>query len=312
MDYNSTNYVQRILDEGSISDAAMSLGISQPALSAKIKKIESEYGITIFHKGKRPATITEEGRRYLEYTNRQINLDNAFRRYISDSRELHTGDIRIGGTNLYTQCIIPEAVKNFNQKYPGVNIKVINASVPTLTSMLSKGEVDVFISSSGKNSQGVIYEPLIPTKLLLCVPSSLNIDTPVTKEEKSRINPSIIINTLHDLRSFEGLPFIMLDESQLMGRVMRDILRRYSIGSRNLLFTDQALTAYAMTKSGLGISLMFDRIVEMIHSDEKVEYYTLADPEMLGEIRVAYAEQEYTPLVIKEFIRYLRESISDA
>ncbi len=314
MDQDFINYVQIVLDEKGISNAAKRLNISQPALSARIKKIEEDFGITIFNKNRRPAALTDEGRRYLEFIGRTQQLEKSFRQYITDSKELRTGDLRIGGTHVYTQCILPRAVSLFSKKYPGINLKVVNASAPVMTGMTSKGELDLFITSSGKNSQGIIYESLIPTRLVLCVPGEYEInkelkDYAFTVEEMAVADDELIKKKSLDMKRLEDCPFILLEENQLMGRVMRDMFRKFSVGPENILHTDQAVTGYAMTGAGVGVSLMFDRTVREIYSGENVCFYTIDDDEMAGEIRVAYADQEYVPKVVTEFIKCIRETL---
>ena len=314
MDQDFINYVQIVLDENGISNAAKRLNISQPALSARIKKIEEDFGITIFNKNRRPAALTEEGRRYLEFVERTRALEKGFRQYITDSKELKTGELRIGGTHLYTQCFLPKAISLFSKRYPGINLKVINASAPVMTGMTSKGELDLFITSSGKSSQGIVYESLIPTRLFLCVPGEYEInkqlkDHAFSVEEMGKADYELIAKKSLDMKMLEDCPFILLEENQLMGRVMRDLFRRYGAGPENILYTDQAVTGYAMTGAGVGVSLMFDRTVREIYSGENVCFYTIDDSEMEGEIRVAYADQEYVPKVVSEFIKCIRETL---
>ncbi len=312
MEQDSINYVKIILDEGGISNAARSLNISQPALSARLKKIEDDYGITIFDKKHRPVTLTEDGRRYLEYTQRQQQLEKSFRQYISDTKSLKTGELRVGGTHLYTQCFIPGVVKRFAKKYPGINIRIVNASAPVLTAMVSKGELDLFITSPGKNSQGIIYEPLFSTRLYICVPAEYEINRDLKKHAvKISEFPSVNLKKAgFDLRLLEDYPFILLDESQLMGGVMRSLFRKYAVSPQSFIHTDQAMTAYSLTRAGAGICLMFDRTLEQLGEDKGVCFYTVDDEMMTGEMRVAYGDVEYTPLVIKEFINCMRETIA--
>ena len=59
-------YVNAVYQEGSFSKAAQKLFVSQPALSASIKKIETElYGIPLFNRGVNPITLTPAGQFYL-------------------------------------------------------------------------------------------------------------------------------------------------------------------------------------------------------------------------------------------------------
>jgi DNA-binding transcriptional LysR family regulator len=311
MDQDHINYVQVVIDEGGISNAARKLNISQPALSARIRKIEEDFGIVVFDKNHRPALLTEDGRRYLEYVQRQQLLEKSFRQYISDSKNLRTGELRIGGTHLYTQCFLPGVIKRFIKLYPGISIKIVNASAPVLTAMVSKGELDLFITSPGKNSQGLRYEPLFDTRLYLCVPAEYEVNRELGKKAV-RVDGFSGINLKKcsiDPKQLEDYTFVLLEESQLMGGVMRTVFRKYGVCPQSFIYTDQAMTAYALTQAGLGISLMFDRTLSQVGDDSRVCYYTLDDELMTGEMRVAYADMEYPPLVVREFIKCMHEVI---
>ena len=309
MDSENINYLKIILEEGGISNAAKRLNISQPALSSRIKKIEEDYGITVLDKKKKPGILTEDGRKYLEFTEKKIQLEKSFKRYILDSKELKTGELKVGGTNLYTECLLPKAVKELNTLYPGISVKIVNASVPVLTGMTAKGELDLFISSSGKNSRGFIYENLMDTRLYICVPGEYEINRSLSEyaiaPEKFNDKRKAVKSV--PFEAFKDCPFILLDESQLMGDVMRKLFRKYKISPGNTHHTDQALTAYALTKAGAGISLMFDKIISRIHNGEDVRYYSVDDECMKGNVRIVYAEQEYMPAVVKIFIEILKK-----
>lgn len=310
MDRNHINYVACVVEEGSISAAARRLNISQPALSTHIRKIEQEYGITIFQKNRRTPVLTDEGTRYLEFMSKMQELDKSFRRYISDSQELKTGEVRVGGTNLYTQCILPGAVGLFHSRYPGVRIRIVNERVSVLASMAAKGELDLFISSPGKQSSGIVYETLMPARMYLCVPSQyeeLNrelAEYAVAVSEFS--NPDIGRRGL-DLKALEGCTFILLSEQQYMGRALRDLFRRHQVTPGDFIYADQAMTAYALTDTGAGISLMYDRTIERTIMPHHPVYYTLDEPEMEGDLYVAYAERDFMPVAAREFIRCLKE-----
>ncbi len=312
MNQDFSNYIAAIIREGSISDAARSLGISQPALSARIKKIEDDYGITLFKRNHRPPVLTEEGRRYMEFISRVELLDRGFRRYISDTHDLTTGEVRVGGTHLYTQYFLPDAVAHFHDLYPGVRIRVVNDNIPALSNMVAKGDLDLYISSPGKRISGMKYEALSKTRLYFCVPS----DHPVNSEFKGKAilpaefqNPDLRKKSIHP-DALSGCTFILLDESQYMGQELRELFRKYHIVPGNFVYTDQAMTAYAMSVAGVGISLMFDRTIEQIEMSPAPCYYTLDDEILIGELCIAYTARKDLSLAAKKFVSCMQKSFS--
>ena len=191
--------VQVIVEEGSISDAARRLNISQPALSARVKKLEDSYGIRVFKRNRRPVTLTDEGRRYLEYATKVQDMDKEFRRTVAQTKELLTGELVVGGTHLYTRQFLPPAVKEFGQRYPGIEIRILNEKASVLTAMASKGKLDLFVTTMGKRAGGICYDPLFDIHMCFCVPR----EYPVNREFEAEG---------FDVRKLEDYPFIMLDD----------------------------------------------------------------------------------------------------
>ena len=132
MDKKTVNYIKAIAEMRSISAAAESLGISQPALSAHLKKTETELGAILFDRSRQPLELTEAGQAYLNYLERTQSLEKELAQTISDIEGLETGSLTIGGAVFFNIAYIPRAVSAFVKEYPGVNIEIVDGNVPFL------------------------------------------------------------------------------------------------------------------------------------------------------------------------------------
>ena len=61
MDIRTMQYYLAVVREGTISAAAQALHVAQPSLSRQMKELEEELGVTLFVRGNRKITLTEEG-----------------------------------------------------------------------------------------------------------------------------------------------------------------------------------------------------------------------------------------------------------
>src|SRR5262245_3139345 len=68
MDTHRLEYFLRIADEGSITRAAGSLGIAQPALSRQLRLLEEDLGVTLCHRTRNGVLLTEEGQHLRDST----------------------------------------------------------------------------------------------------------------------------------------------------------------------------------------------------------------------------------------------------
>ena len=89
-------YVYEVYKQGSFTKAAKSLYVSQPCLSALVKKTEEKLGFPIFNRNSNPLQLTECGQEYIRYIERMRALENEFDNYLNDLRGLKTGKLSIG------------------------------------------------------------------------------------------------------------------------------------------------------------------------------------------------------------------------
>ena len=72
MTLQQLNQVITIAREGSMNEAAKKLFVSQPNLSATVREVEEEAGITIFLRNNRGITVTAEGEEFLGYAKQVV------------------------------------------------------------------------------------------------------------------------------------------------------------------------------------------------------------------------------------------------
>ncbi len=72
MTLQQLKYILVVAEEGSITEAAKKLFLSQPSLSNAVKEVEKEVGISIFSRSRTGATLTKEGMEFLGYARQVI------------------------------------------------------------------------------------------------------------------------------------------------------------------------------------------------------------------------------------------------
>ena len=70
MNFRDLKYVQALAKLGRFQDAAKACGVSQPTLSAQVKKLEDELGVAIFERKSRGILLTSFGEEFLKWCNR--------------------------------------------------------------------------------------------------------------------------------------------------------------------------------------------------------------------------------------------------
>lgn len=73
MTLQQLKYVVTTADTGTVSEAAKRLYIAQPSLTASIKELEHELGITIFHRTNKGVIVSADGEEFLGYAVKSWN-----------------------------------------------------------------------------------------------------------------------------------------------------------------------------------------------------------------------------------------------
>ena len=117
-------YIQKILEEGSISQAAKRLFIAQPSLSQYIKRIENDLGAELFEKNAKPAKLTGAGQIYLQTEQKIHQLRQQRKNQIDDLFDLKIGHLTIGSSNYRSMYLLTSVLPVFKQRYPGISISL--------------------------------------------------------------------------------------------------------------------------------------------------------------------------------------------
>ena len=133
---------------GSISVAAGSLGISQPALSRSIALLEYQIGIQLFERVRRGTRLTDEGELFVAEAKKIIgNVEDLISNtedYLSRKR----GRLKIGVAPAGFQRFLSRPVQRMVKAYPGIRIEIVSGSAEELAPKVIGGELDVIWGSS--------------------------------------------------------------------------------------------------------------------------------------------------------------------
>lgn len=178
--FSSAKYIQAIADARNISAAADKLGISQPALSAQLKKLEDHLGVLLFDRTKQPLEMTDAGRVYLRYALRYRALYNEMMQHIADIEDLQQGHLTVGGAASFNVSYLPDAAAEFTSRYPGIEFEIVDGNIPDISIKALNGQIDLFIAPPWKQDERFQYEELLREQIFLCVPPQW----PINKELK--------------------------------------------------------------------------------------------------------------------------------
>ena len=305
--FRNKDYILEIWKEKNFSKAAKNLYISQPSLSATVKRTEEQLNALIFDRSTNPISLTEIGKRYIECANEIKNIEDSFSEYINDSLNIHKGSIKVGGTSLFSSYILPDMIAAFNAKYPQIEFRLCEDNTKNLIEMLMNGELDVMIDNTVILNENIAAHPYAAECLLLAVPGRLAINDALVqyslsfsdiKEDRHREPDCPTVSLTH----FKDEAFIFLKQENDTGKKARQLCKKHGFSPTVRLLPDQQMTAYNIACSGMGICFVSDTLIRHLHAPQDMLYYKLNDPEINRNIYFYVKNNRYISSACRLFI----------
>lgn len=307
-------YVYEVYKERSFTKAAQNLYISQPSLSARIKKIEEIIGEPLFDRSTTPLQLTEVGKVYIEAAEEITQIEQRVENYINDLAGLKTGNLAVGASTLFAAYVVPSLITQFNQKFPDVHIQLIEGNTAELEEMLGSNALDFVIDNYHYDSILYNKELYCEENILLAVPKHFAINEELgmyqlsyknikNKNYLSRKYPAV------PLGRFADLPFIMLTQGNDTRTRGDRLCRNVGFKPNIVLEFNQQSTAYMASSTQLGATFISDILVSQLPAFENLVYYKLDGEEAKRKVFFYYKTHKYKTRVMEEFIRMMHEQI---
>jgi DNA-binding transcriptional LysR family regulator len=145
MDLRSMTQMVAIAEHGHMTRAAESLGVSQPALSAAVRKLEAELGTELFHRTGHGVEPTEAGKVFVEHAQITMRASEKAREAVRSLVGLETGSIKVGAGATATGYLLPSAIHAVRDEYPGLKFSIREAGSGAVAEGVVSGELDLGI-----------------------------------------------------------------------------------------------------------------------------------------------------------------------
>ena len=157
-----------VAESGTITEAANSLNVSQPALTKSIQRLEASLGAPLFDRTSTGVALTRYGS--ILHHHAKI-MENEYRHALARIEELRdgrSGAVRIGAGPIWIVAILPPIVAQFQRENPGVEISLVGGVIDTLVPDLLNGNLDVIcVSLDFPNRSEIVKQPLFDVRHVL-------------------------------------------------------------------------------------------------------------------------------------------------
>ena len=303
--FQGMEYVYEVYRQGSFQKAAEKLFISQPSVSASVRRAEERAGCCLFDRSVKPLQLTECGRRYIETVERIFALEREFSEFVNDRDGLKRGSLVLGGSSLFSSLVIPPLLGEFSKKYPDIRLELVEETTSALENMLQTGSIDIMIDYETACGDGFDMETIEEDNLILAVPKSM---ADGRRLGKYILDPAQITNDKMEktppvpLREFKNLPFILLKPANDSRRRADLICAQQNFEPDVIMEFDQQMTAYLATCSGIGISFTGSMLVSRTAPNSSLYYFRIGGRQSRRRVCIFKKHGRYTTRAMEAFI----------
>ncbi len=136
-----------VVERGSFTKAAIALGVTQPAVSAQIKRLQVLLGCEVLDRSSHDIKLTPQGEIVVSYARRLLSLNDQIV-HISGAGPRPELVIRVGTPSDFVASRLPNTLARFRERWPDVRFIVRTSYFDTLVRDLHSGALDLFIGLS--------------------------------------------------------------------------------------------------------------------------------------------------------------------
>src|SRR6478736_2210420 len=159
------DFFARLVTQGSLSALARDLGVTPPAISARLSQLERRLGVKLLNRTTRRLAMTQEGELYLGTGSKLLEQVQELERMVSSSRELPRGLLKVNATFGFGRRHIVPALSEFRRQYPDVEVQLDLTDRPM---NLAEFAFDVGIRFGELPDQRVVGRMLATNRRFVC------------------------------------------------------------------------------------------------------------------------------------------------
>lgn len=239
MELRQLRYFVTLAEAGSVSRAAVLLGVAQPAISRQIRLLEEELAISLFYRTGRGMELTEAGHLLMVHAPEVLSGLNRIEKEIGDLRGIADGQVVLGIPPTEGHLLIPPLVNRLRTRHPGLVLKVIEAFSGHVTEWLLSGRLDVAVFYKLANMQQFITDELLTERLYLIDKGGQEVDETAIGLEEIRPMELILPSRPHGLR-----------------HLLEQAAQKLDLRLNVTLETDALLTIKALVEAGAGVTIL--------------------------------------------------------
>jgi LysR family hydrogen peroxide-inducible transcriptional activator len=287
MTLTELRYVVAVAEERHFGRAAERCFVSQPSLSASIRKLEDELGVPLFERGNQEVLVTRVGEQVISQARRALEEAERVKLVATQGKNPLLGPLRLGVIHTIAPYLLPDLVAQLRGAAPQMPLDIEENLTANLDQMLKAGQIDAAILALPFEASGIEVIPLYDEAFRVIVPA---------KHPWAR-RKSVAIDEL-DGENLLVLPIGHCFRDQVL-QACREFARPAPAGKQG----NSLETIRNMVASGMGISVLPATALTPKYTSSLVKAIDFAAPKPLRRVALAVRREFSRPQAAREIVR---------
>ncbi|MBI2325597.1 MAG: LysR family transcriptional regulator [Chloroflexi bacterium] len=248
-----------ITRSGSVTRAAHALGLSQPALTERLRGLERELGTDLFVRTRRGVRLSDAGRALLPHAERALGAIEDGARAVDQMRRGEIGRLAVGASPAVSTYLLPDVLRRFQHAHPKVHLSVRTGHSEEILDLLLRHEVEIGLVREIRHPD-IEATPLYEDELVLVVAPS----HPFAERGRIRI------------AELAREHLVTFDRASSYNELTQALFREAGVAPRGVIELDNVEGAKRCVVKGLGVALLPRQAVRAELASRKLRPVTIA------------------------------------
>lgn len=281
-----------VIEHGTVSQAALALGVSQPAVSKLLTHLEADSGLTLFDRVKGKLAPTAQGIRLYQEIGRIFNGLRQVEQAVECIRRAEQRTLNIGVLPALSGAYIRRVTLQFLQRHPDVRVSIQNRGSLVLADWLATRRIDVALVGSHVDNADIDREPLFHHPLLC----AMSVNHVLTR--KRIIRPA----------DLAGVPFISFGADSQTHALVRQAFAAGNTPLNIVLDSNTAPTVCEFVAAGLGVSLIHPLFAEGMQNRLVLRRF---EPDLHFHFQLCRVQASRNAELVEHFVEAARDVAND-
>ena len=297
MNLKDLKYLVALADTGHFGKAASRTFVSQPTLSAQLKKLEEYLGVKLVERQPKNVQLTDVGKQVVVLARRMLDEGEEIIALARDNTNPLAGRIRIALIPTVGPYLLPRVMLKIRKALPSLNLMLYEYQTEELVKRLRDGEIDLGIMALPTAQDGLESRSLYHENFTVALPSNHALAQ----------KPSI------KLRDLKGHTLLLLEDGHCLRDQALELCSRVDVHEHEDYRATSLETLRQMVVAGLGITLLPELAVESPFGSQRgLTIRQFAKPAPSREIGAVWRKSSTRTAALSAVCDVIAESMSPA